>query len=130
MSRNKAITTSICGIAIVTLLRLAASGQSTSALAANSLPAVLDGGSTGVPSNLHGTLSVSANRLVFEAFPDVENITMTCGTIKSAKFTRWNTHVLKVVSADTTYRFDLLGQPQAGRIMMALLSTCESLARH
>jgi hypothetical protein len=84
MRCSKAITAALCGIALATLLGLPASGQSSSAASATSFPAVLDGGSAGVPSNLHGTITVSDNRLVFEAFPEVENVTMACGVIKAA----------------------------------------------
>jgi hypothetical protein len=130
MRCSKAITAGVCGIAVARLLGLAASGQSTSAVATNSFPVVLDGGSAGVPSNLHGTIIVSNDRVVFEAFPEVENVTISCKAIKTAAFARRNAQILKIVSSHTTYRFDLLGHPQAEQCLSAVMSTCESLAKH
>ena len=89
------------------MLLLTAPYQFSSGGAIVSFPAVLAGGSKGVPSNLSGTISLFDNRIEFEAFPQVEYLELPCATIKAADHPRRNKSVVTIVSADSTYRFEL-----------------------
>jgi hypothetical protein len=115
-------------IAFFAVLVLAAFGQSSSVGTSASFPAMLEGGSKGVP-HLSGTVSVSQTRIEFEAFPQVENFTLPCARIKTVSFARGNKTVIKIVSTDATYRFDLQAGPQSQRFMAALTSNCKNLAK-
>jgi hypothetical protein len=112
-------------IGITAILVFAAFGQSPSAGTTFSLPAVLAGGSKGVPSNLNGTISVFDNRVEFEAFPQVEYLELPCNTIKGIPFARAHKNVITIVSADTTYRFELRAGSQSQQFVATLTSNCK-----
>jgi hypothetical protein len=90
-----------------------------------SLPAMLDGGSRGVPSSLSGTVSLSETRVEFEAFPQVENVTLPCTAIRAARRPRRNKNVITIDSAGVAYRFDLYSATQAERFLAALAVACK-----
>jgi len=112
--------------AITTILLLVAVGQSSLASTIVSFPAMLDGGSRGVP-HLNGTIYLSETRIEFEAFPQVENMTLPCTAIRAAGHPRRNKNVITIDSAGVAYRFDLYSAPRAERFMAILVSTCETL---
>jgi hypothetical protein len=114
---------------ITAIFILAAFGQPSSAGTTSSFPALLDGGSNGVP-HLPGAVTVSETRVEFEAFPQVENVALPCTSIKQALFARGHKNVVTIVSADTTYRFDLHSGPQADKFMAAITSSCTNLLRN
>jgi hypothetical protein len=85
---------------------------------------MLDGGSRGVP-HLNGTIYLSETRIEFEAFPQVENMTLPCTAIRAAGRPRRNRNVITINSAGVAYRFDLYSAPQAERFMAALAVACK-----
>jgi hypothetical protein len=98
-------------------------GQPSMAGTAVSLPAALDGGSRGVP-HLNGTIHVSDSRIEFEAFPQVENLTFSCGTFGASRHPRRNGNVITIYSSGLTYRFDIYSTLQAERLM-TLINACK-----
>jgi hypothetical protein len=110
---------------LMVIFILATLNQAPLAGATDSFPAMLAGGSRGVPLSLPGTLHLSGARLEFEAFPQVENVTLPCATIKAASFARGNKNVITIVSAGATYRFDLYSGPQSQQFMTTLTSNCK-----
>ena len=73
---------------LTAMLILIAPGQPSSVGSTASFPAVLAGGSKGIPSNLNGTISLFENRIEFEAFPQVEYLEFPCATIKAVDYAR------------------------------------------
>jgi hypothetical protein len=69
-------------------------------------------------------------RLEFEAFPQVENLTLPCASIKAASFTHGNKTAITIVSADATYRFDLYAGAQSQQFMADLTSNCKNLSKN
>jgi hypothetical protein len=112
------------------MLILIAAGQFLSAGATVSFPAVLAGGSKGVPSDLSGTVSVSDTRVEFEAFPQVEYVEVPCATIKAADYPHGHRNVVTIVSAPSTYRFDLRSESQARLFMAGVVSRCNVLPKN
>jgi hypothetical protein len=107
------------------MLFLAAFGQSSSAGTTASFPAMLSGGSSGVLLSLTGTISLSEARIEFEAFPQVENVTLPCRSVSAGRRSRRNKNVITIDSAGVAYRFDLYSAPQAQRFMAALAVACK-----
>jgi hypothetical protein len=116
--------------AITAILLLVAVGQSSLVGTTVSFPAMLAGGSKGIASSLPGTLYLSEARLEFEAFPQVEYVTLPCPAIKETSFARGNKNVVTIVSADATYRFDLHAKSQSQQFMAALTSNCKNLSKN
>jgi hypothetical protein len=112
-------------IGLTAILFLAAFGQSSLVGTTLSFPATLAGGSKDVPSNLTGTISLFDKRVEFEAFPQVEYLELPCATIKKVSFARANKNVITIVSADTTYRFDLRLRSQSKQFAATLTSNCK-----
>jgi hypothetical protein len=115
--------------ALAAMLFLIAAGQSSSAGTTASFPAMLAGGSRGVPLSLPGTLYLSEARLEFEAFPQIENVTLPCTVIKSVDYARHNKSVVTIVSAGSTYQFDLRSASQAQLLLDGLVSRCSDLPK-
>jgi hypothetical protein len=115
--------------ALAVMLILIATGQPSSVGSTASFPAVLAGGSKGVPSNLSGTVSVSDTRIEFEAFPQIEYMELPCATIKAADYPRRHKNLVTIVSADSTYRFDLRSESQARLFLAGVLSHCNDLPK-
>jgi hypothetical protein len=116
--------------ALAVMLILIAAGQPSSVGSTASFPAVLDGGSKGVPSNLSGTVSISDTWVEFEAFPQVEYVELPCETIKAANYPRRHKNVVTIVSADSTYRFDLRSESQARLFLAGVGSRCKDLPKN
>jgi hypothetical protein len=111
--------------AITAISLLLVLGQPSLANTTISLPAILDGGSRGVPSGLSGTISLSETRIEFEAFPQVEYVTLPCTAIRAARRPRRNKNVITIDSAGVAYRFDLYSAKQAERFLAALAVACK-----
>ncbi len=105
MPRNNPATAIVSSMALGAIVSLAAMGQSPSTHVTASFPAVWTVTVWAYSQICTERSPISADRIVFEAFPEVENVTLPCSTIKEMKLSRWNNHVIKIVSATTTYRF-------------------------
>jgi hypothetical protein len=116
--------------ALTVMLILTAPYQFSSAGAIVSFPAVLAGGSKGIPSNLNGTISLFENRIEFEAFPQVEYLEFPCATIKAPDHPRRNKSAVTIVSADSTYRFDLRSESQARLFLAGVKSRCNDVPKN
>jgi hypothetical protein len=111
--------------AIAAILLMVAVGEPSLVGTIISLPAMLAGGSRGVPLSLGGTISLSETRVEFEAFPQVENAKLPCAAIRAARPPRRNRSVITIDAAGVVYRFDLYSAPQAERFMAALAVACK-----
>ena len=109
--------------AITAILLLVAVGQSSLVGTTASFPAMLAGGSNGVP-HLNGTISVAETRIEFEAFPQVENLELPCRAIRDTRQPRRKKNMISIDSAGVAYRSDLYSAPQAERFMAALAVAC------
>ena len=116
--------------ALAVMLILIAAGQASSVGSTATFPAVLAGGSKGVPSNLSGIISFSDSRIEFEAFPQVEFLEFPCSTTKAADHPRRNKSAVTIVSAYSTYRFDLRSESQARPFLIGVNSRCDNVPKN
>ena len=107
----------VCGISGFCLQQTLAGTKSFSA--------TLDGGSKGVASNLTGTLNVSQNGLLFEAFPQVDYIAWRCEQVTDLQQRRGHEgREISFTSTGASYRFSMDSSKRAEEFVNAATEAC------
>jgi hypothetical protein len=78
--------------------------------------------------HLEGSLRVVPKRIEFEAFPQVENITLSCGQISAVELKGRNKNAVAIRSSDSNYVFDLETNDRASMFVEA--AKCACATRH
>jgi hypothetical protein len=76
--------------------------------------------------HLEGSLRVVPKRIVFEAFPQVENVTLPCGQISAVALKGRNKNVVAIRSSDSNYVFDLKTNDRASMFVEAAKCACDT----
>jgi hypothetical protein len=84
----------------------------------------LHGPDKAVDAHLDGSLRVTANRIEFEAFPPVENLTWSCNKVSSVEVKRRSKNAVALRSSESNYLFDLKTRDQASRFVEAAKCVC------
>lgn len=110
---------------ILAVLAVGMCVQLTAQFDNTSFPALLTGGSKGVPNHLHGDLRVRNGAVEFAAYPQIYNVSWSCGDLQRAGTLTRKKRIIELSGKIDVHRFELASTDAATEFEAAAIATCK-----
>lgn len=90
-----------------------------------SFPALLTGGSKGVPNHLHGDLRVRTGSIEFAAYPQIYYVSWSCRDLQRAGTVTRKKRTIELSGETDVHRFELASADVATEFEAAAIATCK-----